>query len=74
MAPQDLKPGTIVKDKAGNINFGLPVQVIAESNAELMVAYVNLDGNYQESWLMKDHALQLEVQGTKLHNLNPALF
>lgn len=70
MTTTDIKPGSIVTDTASHVNFGLPVQVIAENTESVMVAFVNLDGNYQETWLPKDQVLPVDVVATK----NPALW
>jgi hypothetical protein len=57
----EIKPGRIVKDKHGLINYGLPMQVIGEREESVIVAFLNLNGNYQESWLFKSDATLVET-------------
>lgn len=59
----DIRPGRIVQDKQGVVNYGLPMHVIAEKEETVMVAFVNLNGNYQESWLFKSDATLVETNG-----------
>jgi hypothetical protein len=65
-----IRPGSIVKDRAAKVNFGLQVNVIDEASYEVLVAYINLDGNYEEQWMNKEQVLLVENANTNL--VNPA--
>lgn len=60
MTQQDICAGTIVKDKEEKVNYGLPVKIIQSNNSEVMVAFTNLDGRYQESWMAKEQVLVVD--------------
>lgn len=69
-----IKPGTVVKDKEGRENHGLQMKVIDEEQNRAMVAYLNLDGLYRESWLQKDRLLPVSKEEENLLPLNPGLY
>ncbi len=66
-----IKPGSVVKDKQAKVNYGLQVNVIDETSYEVLVAFINLDGNYEEQWMNKEQVVLVENANTNL--TNPAL-
>ena len=49
-----IKPGQIVKHYSSAIHYGLQMQVIDLHELRALVAYINLDGRYEELWINQD--------------------
>ncbi len=54
MNGSNIRVGMNARDKAGNINYGLPVKVIDENDTEVMVGFIDLDGLYRENWMVRE--------------------
>ncbi|MDB5190560.1 MAG: hypothetical protein JWQ96_123 [Segetibacter sp.] len=49
-----IKPGQIVKHYSKALHYGLQMEVIDIKDVRAMVAFINLDGKYEELWINRD--------------------
>jgi hypothetical protein len=48
-----IKPGQIVKHYKNAVHYGLQMEVIDIQDEKVQVAFLNLDGLYEELWINK---------------------